>query len=139
MNVRLNQEKMIKDFLKQRDKEETLFYFDIDNFSLYNKTNSFEKGNLILEKLCFIFKSSSFVENWLKIDSDEFLIRCNGNFDENKQNIVELLNNINEKLNITFSIGATDKKFNSYQQKFIYLKSNLLMAKQLGKNKIYYI
>lgn len=130
---------MIKDFLKQRDKEETLFYFDIDNFSSYNKTNSFEKGNLILEKLCVIFESSLFVEEWLKIDSDEFLIRCNGNFDENKKNIFELLNATNEKLNITFSIGATDKKFYSAEQNFIHLKSNLSMAKQLGKNKIYYI
>jgi GGDEF domain-containing protein len=135
----VNQEHLLETFLKPNGKDETFFYCDIDDFHSFNLKYSFEKGNFILKRISEIFEYSLFIKDWLKIDNDEFLAKCEGNFDQNKNSIFHLSEEINKKLKVSVSIGVSDMNINNAELNFKHLKSNLYLAKKNGKNKICYI
>lgn len=135
----MNQQHLLETFLNPNGKVETIFYCDIDDFQSFNLKYSFKKGNLILKKICEIFEHSSFIKDWLKIDNDEFLAKCEGDFEKNKNSIFDLSKEIHKKMEVTISIGVSDSNINNAEINFKYLKRNLYLAKQNGKNKICYI
>jgi len=117
----------------------SFFLLDIDDFTKYNLTYSFEKGNEILNKIETLIKSLSYLKNYKKIDGDEFLFSCYGEFKRNKTYIFSLMQKIENELHITVSIGAIEslQTTDNFQELHRDLQLSLLIAKNNGKNKLF--
>ncbi len=126
--------------LLTRTEEKAIFcLLDIDNFSLYNLTNSFENGNIALERIYNLIMQLPALSNLTKLGSDEFIFSCIGDFEQNKASIFSLLQTIQNNLNFTVCIGITEPICMNFSlEKLLHrLKSNVMTAKANGKNKIY--
>lgn len=110
---------------------------DIDDFTLFNLSNGFQKGNDILNGLEELIQSKLHTTTWQKLNSDEFIFFLHGPFEQNKQKLLDLLTSCQRNLNVTISLGLLelDCKY-SFDQIINRLMISLLMAKNHGKNKM---
>ena len=110
---------------------------DIDEFTSFNLSNSFEKGNIMLNELEGVATTILSPIEWRKLDADEFIFYLHGSFKDNKHNLSTLLLKCEHNLGITISIGlAESTKYLNFEQVINQLRVNLLTAKKYGKNKM---
>lgn len=111
---------------------------DIDNFTEFNLENSFECGNKLLINLEKLINLYIKPYEYRKLDGDEFLFSIKGTFEHNKSSIIQLMSEVEKKLNITISFGLLESKTKySFKKVITELKMNLLIAKHNGKNRIF--
>ncbi|MBL1233207.1 MAG: GGDEF domain-containing protein [Flavobacteriales bacterium] len=110
---------------------------DIDNFTLFNHKYGYEQGNKVLESLESLINEILTPLFSKRVNSDEFIFKLNGSFEENDKILFDLLSVVNDRLGITISVGLkeADDKFN-YKQNINKIMSAMLIAKRNGKNKI---
>jgi|GEM_PF-2123588 len=137
MNLKTDSRLLIN-FFDEIEKETTLCLLDIDDFTDFNRLNSFEKGDNILSQLSNKIKQIPTIKNIVRIDSDEFLFSCLGNFEMNKEHLFILMQTIQIELEITASIGVTEYNSFTTSSKYVLnkLKRNMLTSKCFGKNKL---
>lgn len=130
----------LTDFFITREKESTFCLLDIDDFTTYNLLNSYEKGDLLLSQLSDTIKEMPTFDSLTKVDSDEFLFSCFGNFETNKKDLFLLMQTIQNKFEVTVSIGVTEQPSSSASSEQILnkLRCGLLTAKDFGKNKLHF-
>jgi GGDEF domain-containing protein len=128
------------DFFNGTEKETIFCLLDIDDFTTFNLLNSYEKGDTILNQLSDTIKQIPALNNLTRVDSDEFLFSCFGNFEINKKNLFLLMQTIQSELKITVSIGVTERNSFTTSSEFILskLRRGLLTAKDFGKNKLHF-
>ena len=132
--------RLLIDFFNGTEKETIFCLLDIDDFTTYNLLNSYEKGDNILNQLSDIIKRIPALNNLTRVDSDEFLFSCFGNFEMNKENLFLLMQTIQSELKLTVSIGVTERNSFTTSSEYILskLKRSLLTAKDFGKNKLHF-
>jgi hypothetical protein len=93
----------------------------------------------MLKKIKQIIIKTGLTDSLLYSISDEFLFCFEGSFEENKDQILLLLDCINKSTKISVSIGATYSVKNIAKLPILFqtLHYNVLVSKQNGKNKIY--
>lgn len=118
---------------------ELICLLDVDNFGSFNKTYGFEAGNIKLTELDNLGANYKYFKNWMRLGSDEYFFTAPSDFVTNKVHFFNLLQEIENKLNITVSVGVIS--FNeinkNIEQLFNTLHINVQLAKEYGKNKIY--
>ena len=117
----------------------TLCLLDIDDFTIYNLKLGFEIGNALLNEILELIHKIPNQCGFRRVDSDEFLFCCFGTFNENKQNLVRLMQAVETNLKVTVSIGATEINGDIELDEILLniLKRYVLIVKNNGKNKIY--
>ncbi|TKB99960.1 nucleotidyl cyclase domain-containing protein [Pedobacter cryotolerans] len=128
------------DFFNGKEKETIFCLLDIDDFTTFNLFNSYERGNTLLDQLSYTIKQIPALNKITRVDSDEFLFSCFGNFEMNKKNLFLLMQTIQSELKITVSIGVTERNSFTTSSDYILrkLRLGLLIAKDFGKNKLHF-
>lgn len=128
------------DFFNGTENETIFCLLDIDDFTTFNRLNSYENGDIVLKNLSDTIKLIPALSNLTRVDSDEFLFSCFGNFAVNKNNLFLLMQSIQSELKITVSIGVTELNSVTTSSEFVLskLRRSLLTAKYFGKNKLYF-
>lgn len=136
----IDNRRQLIDFFNGKEKETIFCLLDIDDFTTFNLFNSYERGNTLLDQLSYTIKQIPALNKITRVDSDEFLFSCFGNFEMNKRNLFLLMQTIQSELKITVSIGVTE--LNSFTTSSDYilskLRRGLLTAKDFGKNKLHF-
>jgi len=110
---------------------------DIDDFTLFNLSNSFERGNYILHQFKELAKTILCPLDLRKLDADEFIFYLQGSYDENKENLTKLFLESENQLAIKISVGLVEStRIFDYKEVINQLRINILEAKKYGKNKI---
>lgn len=128
------------DFFNTPEKETTFCLLDIDDFTTFNLLNSYEQGDTLLNQLADTIRQIPQFNNLTRIDSDEFLFSCFGNFEENKKSLFLLMQTIQRDLKVSVSIGVTERNSSIVSSERILnkLRRGLLTAKDFGKNKLHF-
>ena len=110
---------------------------DIDNFSLFNFSNTYEKGNLVLQDLESLINKLVKPHAFIRLGSDEYFFCCLNDFETNSKTLFRFMQMVEAELKITVSIGISEfiRDFN-FESDLWTLKRNLQIAKYHGKNKI---
>lgn len=139
MKTTANKRQLI-DIFNHAEKETIFCLLDIDDFTIFNFLNSHERGNILLEQLSYTIKQIPALNKITRVDSDEFLFSCFGNFEMNKKNLFLLMQTIQSELKITVSIGVTERNSFTTSSDYILskLRRGLLTAKDFGKNKLHF-
>lgn len=132
--------KKLTDFFKTPEREATYCLLDIDDFTTFNLLNSYEKGDTLINQLSDAIRKIPEFNKLTRVDSDEFLFSCYGNFEENKKNLFHLMQTIQNELKATVSIGVTEHNPSMISSEYILkkLRRGLLTAKDFGKNKLHF-
>jgi GGDEF domain-containing protein len=132
--------RQLVDFFNGAEKDTIFCLLDIDDFTTYNLLNSYEKGDLLLSQLSDTIKEMPTFDSLTRVDGDEFLFSCFGNFETNKKDLFLLMQTIQNKLDITVSIGVTEQpSFSASSEQILNkLRCSLLTAKDFGKNKLHF-
>lgn len=127
-------------FFNRTEKETIFCLLDIDDFTTFNLLNSYEKGNTLINQLSDTIKQIPEFNNLIRVDSDEFLFSCFGNFEVNKKSLFLLMQTIESELMVTVSIGVTEHNPSMTSSEYILskLRYGLLTAKNFGKNKLHF-
>lgn len=112
-------------------------YIDIDNFREFNILNSFDFGNKKLEELEELIKVKISPTSLVRVGSDEFYLSFPVSFENLKENLFHLLQEIEKQFGFTVSIGVTEENNLSPIELIKKLKHNTNIAKVFGKNKLF--
>ena len=135
---------------QQKSEEIFLIFIDIDDFKKVNDNNGHDIGDIVLQNVANIIKSSiRTTDIAIRYGGDEFLIITNGLSFETVKNIclritsefesTKIKINDNNTLNITVSVGFAKKEVGfSIQEIFKNADKMLYKAKNSGKNKVVY-
>jgi GGDEF domain-containing protein len=132
--------RQLVDFFTGTEKEAIFCLLDIDDFTTFNLLNSYEKGDTLLNQLSDTIKQIPEFNNLTRVDGDEFLFSCFGNFEVNKKSLFLLMQTIQSELKVTVSIGVTERNPSMTSSEYILskLRRGLLTAKDFGKNKLHF-
>ncbi len=135
---------------QQKSEEIFLIFIDIDDFKKVNDNNGHDIGDIVLQNVANVIKSSIRITDIaIRYGGDEFLIITNGLSFETVKNIclritkrfdgVEIKVNDEKALHVTVSVGFAKKETGfSIQEIFKNADKMLYKAKNSGKNKVVY-